>query len=298
MAFKYSPYADGVKPFSIGLSLLDTARWIEPDERLAAELAEKERLLNEERERVVVAEAETYAGQAEVRDALVEHLLADHRRIYQRCGGETGREIEITPAERRICLDDDLPLVAAARLVQDDLCLMHRGPEGWRLVAAVLTAPSSWSLVEHFRKPMHQIHAAVPGFADTMAAKVERIFDHLPVDKPVWRLNWSLYDDDVLFHPETKRKARRWSGPDGRFGDQAFVRVERQTLRRMPVSGDILFTIRVYVDPVAAFRTHPDGARLAAGLAERLASLDQAQLRYKNLLADRDRIIEALAEIQ
>jgi hypothetical protein len=293
-SFKYRPYSDGVKPFSIGLALLDPARWIEPDERLVAELGEKERLLAEARDRVVVAEAETLTAQGEVRDALVSHLSTAHPDLYRR----RGDEVEIVPAGRRVALKHDLPLVAAARLVQDDLCLMRRGAEGWRLAAAVLTAPSAWSLLEQFGRPMGDIHTAVPGYAETMAAKVERIFDHLAADKPLWRLNWSLYDDDVLFHPETKHTARRWSGPDGRFGEQAFVRVERQTLRRMPVSGDILFTIRVYVDPVAAFRTHPEGARLAAGLAESLAGLDEAQLRYKNLLADREKIIEALAEIR
>ena len=298
MAFKYTPYASGVKPFSIGLALLDPAHWFEPDERLTVELADKERLLVEERARVIAAEPETHPGQAEVRDAIVHHLVTVHPHLYRQHDAKTGREIEIIPAGRRIPLDDDLPLVAAARLVQDDLCLMRQGPTGWRLAAAVLTAPSAWSLAEHFGKPLNIIHTAVPGFAETMAAKIERIFDHLQTDKPVWRMNWSLYDDDVLFHPETKRTARRWSGPDGRFGEQAFVRVERQTLRRMPVSGDILFTIRVYVDPVAAFRSHPDGAHLATSLAECLAGLDPDQLRYKNLLADRDRIITALAGIQ
>lgn len=297
MAFTYRPYADGAKPFSIGLGLLDAARWIEPDERLAAELDQKERLLVEARERVVAAEPETRQAQAEVRDALVAHLLDAYPHIYRVPSGQGDREIEITPAARRVGLDDDLPLVAAARLIQDDLCLMRHGAAGWRLAAAVLTAPSSWALAEHFGKPLGDIHASVPGFTETMLAKVERIFDHLPVDKPVWRLNWSLYDDDVLFHPETK-PGRRWSGSDGRLGESIFVRVERQTLRRMPVSGDILFTIRVYVDPVAAFRTHPDGARLAAGLADRLSGLDEDQLRYKNLLADRDTILAALAKIQ
>lgn len=294
--FKYRPYADGVKPFSIGLSLLDPAHWSEPDEHLAAELAIRERLLSEARERVVAAEDGTAQAQAEVRDGLVAHLLGDHPHLYRRCGGERSDEIEIPSAARHIRLGDDLPLVAAARLVQDDLCLMRRGPSGWRLAAAVLTAPSSWSLAEYFGRPLGEIHAKVPGFAETMAAKVERIFDHLPTDKPVWRLNWSIYDDDALFQPERGTKGWRWSGPDGCSSEQMFVRVERQTLRRMPISGDILFTIRVHVDPVSAFRTHPDGARLAAGLARQLAGLDEAQLRYKNLLADRDRIIAALSK--
>jgi hypothetical protein len=296
VTFAYKPYATGVPPFSIGLNLLDPDRWIEPDERLAAELAIKERLLRSQRDRVVSIEAETRASQIEIREALTAHLLTAYPNIYQRC--TDGTSINIVPAGRCVDLDDDHPLVAAARLVQDDLCIMRRDAGGWRLAAAVLTAPSSWSLAEHFSKPLGEIHAAVPGFTGSMAARVDRIFDHLPADKPVWRSNWSLYDDDTLFHPESKHGVRRWSGSDGCLSEHVYVRVERQTLRRMPLSQDILFTIRVYVDPILALRKHPDGHRLADHLAKQLAALTDAQLRYKNLCDDRDRILELLADIQ
>ena len=48
-----------------------------------------------------------------------------------------------------------------------------------------------------------------------------------------------------------------------RVAAHAFIRVERQTLRKLPVSGDILFTIRIYLDPMAVLRSHPDRAALA-----------------------------------
>ena len=53
-------------------------------------------------------------------------------------------------------------------------------------------------------------------------------------------------------------------GVRSRFGDveaaaRAFIRVERQTLRKLPVTGDILFTIRIHLDPMAALR-EPSGA--------------------------------------
>lgn len=293
MSLTYAPYASGHVPFSIGLAPLDPARWIEPDERLAAELAAKEHLLATERDRVVRVEPGTEASQVEVRDALAQYLTQTHATLYRR----TGDAIDIAPARRRVDLGADLPLVAAARLVQDDVCLMRRDAGGWRLAAAVLAAPSAWSLAEKFGQSLDGIHERVPGYAGQMANRMARIFDNLRPGKPVWRLNWSLYDDDVLFHPEAKSMPRRWSGPGGEFGEQAYIRVERQTLRKMPASGDILFTIRVYVDPVAAFRTHPDGRRLASALAERLAGLAEGQVRYKNLFADRERILAALRDM-
>ena len=56
--------------------------------------------------------------------------------------------------------------------------------------------------------------------------------------------------------------------PSG-FGDvdlnaAAFIRVERQTLRKLPQSGDILFTIQIYLDPLGMIACHA-GAPAAGG---------------------------------
>jgi hypothetical protein len=108
------------------------------------------------------------------------------------------------------------------------------------------------------------------------------------------RWNWSLYGDDRLYHPDV-------SGPDRpRFGtDMAniFLRVERQTLRLLPDSGDILFTIRIHVDPLATLEAQPEAIRIAAALADQLMALDPAQLDYKGLTLERDRLVERLGRV-
>jgi hypothetical protein len=116
----------------------------------------------------------------------------------------------------------------------------------------------------------------------------------MKTDLPTTRLNWSLYADGDLHHPAPKSRPRDWF-EHSEAG--AFVRVERQTLRRLPISGDVLFTIGVHVDPVAAFRSHPDGARLAAALRDDIMRLDEEQLAYKALTPARDRMVAALGEI-
>lgn len=52
------------------------------------------------------------------------------------------------------------------------------------------------------------------------------------------------------------------------LGEQPFIRVERQTPGRLPVSGDVLFTIRIHADRMPELARHPDGAVLANGLRE------------------------------
>jgi hypothetical protein len=295
VSLAHAPYADGHKPFAIGLAPLDLADWIEPDERLSADLAEKDRLFAERRAIVFAAEPDTVEAQQEVLELLVSHLT---ERFPQTWRAEPDGTVTVAGG-RRVdpAADPDAPLLAAARLVQEDLVLMRRGPDGWRLAAAALCFPSAWSLTEKFGASLDGLHGNVPGYAGAMGARMARIFDSLRLEHPVWRLNWSIYPDDRLHHPESKEQPRAWFGSADDLAAAAFVRVERQTLRRLPASGDILFTIRIHVDPMRAFRSHPDGARMATGLRDRLLALDTAQLAYKGLTAHRDRLAEALERI-
>lgn len=293
-AFQHTPYDGSHRPFSIGLAPLDLAAWIEPDDRLVPQLAEKERLFRDAPETVFAAEPGTEAMQREVLDLLSAHLAERFPAIWR----PRGEGMEIVPAGRTVALDAAPPLLAAARLVQEDLVLMGRDERGWRLVAAALCFPSSWSLREKFGGTLDEIHAPVPGYESQLGARMRRIFDNLRLEVPVWRVNWSIYPDDTLHHPESKEKPRSWFGSVSDVEAASFVRVERQTLRRLPRHAEhVLFTVRVHVDPVTAFRQHPDGAELAAGLRRQLLALDADQLAYKGLTQHRDHLAAALATI-
>ncbi|MFT4076297.1 MAG: DUF3445 domain-containing protein [Asticcacaulis sp.] len=288
----HTPYDGSHKLFTIGVKPLDPAEWIDVDDRLLSYLDEKDRLAERVPDKIFVAEPGTEAAQGEVLTLLADHLPERFPDIYQRLGPQ----IDILSAFRRVRLDTPYPpLLVAGGLVQEDLVLMRRGQNGWRLAAAHLCFPSSWRLHEKFGKALQEIHAPVPDFGrDTRNANViERMFDNLRPEQPVMRWNWSLHADDVLHHPHS---AGQW-----RFGDEKidslYFRLERQTLRRLPESGDILFTIRIYLDPLAAMEAQPNAAELAQALISQLQAYTPAQLDYKGLTLERDRLIARLGEI-
>ena len=200
----------------------------------------------------------------------------------------------------------EMPALEAASLhVQEDLVLMRRSDAGWRLVAGALCFPSSWTLAEKFGRPLHEIHEPVPGFGPETrtAGLIDRIFDNLAPELPVERLNWSIQSGGALYHPlSSGGRVGRSAAAQSRFpgGDpagHAFVRVERQTLRKLPACGDILFTIGIHLDPLVALRGHPDRRRLAAAFAAQLSALDADQIAYKGLGADRDGLVELLGAL-
>lgn len=296
----HTPYDGSSKLFSIGLKPLDPADWIEVDDHLLPYLAEKRRLYAEIPERVFVEEDGTRDAQREVLDLLGAYLPGRFPRTHRR----TDAGIEVMGAVNRPALPsglDGAPLVAASLLVQEDLILMRRNDSGWRLVAGSLCFPSSWSLLEKFGKPLQQIHEPVPGFGPGTrpAELINRMFDGLQ-GQAVERFNWSIQADNALYHPLSnveridRATSRPTRFPDGDVRAHAFIRVERQTLRKLPSSRDILFTIRIHLDPLAVLERHPDRATLAVSFAAQLEGLDLAQLDYKGLTSDRDRLIAVL----
>ncbi|CDM59184.1 MULTISPECIES: heme-dependent oxidative N-demethylase family protein [Rhizobium] len=265
----YTPYDGSARPFTIGLMPLDLARWIEPDGDWGRYTGEKRRLIESHRDEIFVAKKETAEAQQEVFDLLQVHLSECHPELAHNIADAADRD---APA-----------LLRAGLLVQDDLVIMRREEDGWHLVAGFVAFPSSWSLKEKFGRPMQAIHADVPGFGEGTrnAALITRIFDNLQVSQPVERLNWSVNVTDDLFLPLSKHRRPPSSEPFTLA--ERFARVERQTLRRLPASGDILFTIRVYVDPIAAIAHHPNAGKLAASFAAQLDGLDEQQAAYKGL---------------
>ncbi|RWX66331.1 DUF3445 domain-containing protein [Mesorhizobium sp. M4B.F.Ca.ET.089.01.1.1] len=299
----HTPYDGSSKPFTIGLKPLGLDQWLDVDENLPAHLAEKRRLYAEIPEEVFVEEDGTREAQQEVLDLIVAYLAAKHPGTHR--GISAG--VEVIGAESGggpTAALREAPLVKASLLVQEDLILMRRDESGWRLAAGSLCFPSSWSLTEKFGKPLQRIHAPVPGFGPGTrpADLINRMFDGLQ-GQAVERYNWSIQAGDALYHPlsNLQRIDRATNRPsrfhDGDVDAHAFIRVERQTLRKLPVSRDILFTIRIHLDPLKVLARHPDRATLAASFAAQLEALDEAQLDYKGLTSDRNRLVAFLADM-
>ncbi len=292
----YTPYDGTSKPFNIGVRPLDIKDWIEVDANLAAYLEEKAQHYLNDRHQVIVSEENSVKAQSEILHLLSEHVCERYPEIYRK----TKSGIDILDGQFHVALDDQTlpPLAIAAKLVQEDLVLMSASPGGWRLVAASLCFPSAWNLLEKFGHPLHKVHAPVPGFGtgSRNASVIDRMFDNLRPEQSVMRWNWSLHEDGQLYHPTSH------SGSESRFGDgdiggHVFLRVERQTLRKLPTSGDILFTVRIYLDPLEVLSTIPDGAKLALAIDEQLSQFSAEQENYKGLVGERARLSARLKHI-
>lgn len=144
-------------------------------------------------------------------------------------------------------------LEAAARSVWEDLCLLTRDAEGqpWRLTGAAVAFPTDWRLAEKMGRPLLEVHAPIDGYAEQLSEAVDRFMDGLVAGPIFGRTNaFVVASDDLRYLPGTDPLARFAHVTADNAGETLYVRCERETLRRLPDSGAILFTIGVYRVPL------------------------------------------------
>ena len=277
----YEPYQPGAYRLALGLTPLDLHDWIEPDARMAIELAEKERLLCERPDDVFIVLPEAANSSAEVLDLLISYLPERFPTLYRRVGDQI--ENRVTRQRWHVTQHGLHPLDLAGRLVQEDLCLMQLAAETdqYRLVGASVCFPTRWRLAEKMGQSLGNIHLPVPDYEAQLDSTMDRLFARLKVDRPVWRLNWSLLDNPALFQPRGHGQHEHNAAITAdNAGDRLWLRMERQTLRRLPLTGDILFTIRIYVQALRDVAANPERA---AHLAAAMRALPPNMRGYKSL---------------
>jgi dimethylamine monooxygenase subunit A len=279
-------FLDGPYRLAMGLHALAPEDWLEPGADEAQQMAERRRLLAERPAEVLAALPESAAACRELYALVCEHLARRYPERWQQAGAAlvdqaSGERFAADPAE---------PLATLGRMVQEDFCLMQKGPAGYRLTAAVLCFPTHWRLADKLGRPLDVIHIPVPDFEARLARPVDRFFVALQALRPVWRVNWSIVDTPELFRPPELRRRRRTIDP-ARAGEQLWLRVERQTLRRLAGCGDVVFGIRNHVQPLAEVTEAP---AVAQALALRLREMPAEMADYKGLTTIRAPLLDYL----
>jgi len=224
--------------------------------------------------------------------ALRRRLLAEQRDVVFDCAAtadDAAQEVlELVSAWLRerglpVPLFDDHPLAVAGMLLPDDLCLMIPRHGDWWFEGASLCFPSIWRLSDKFARPTTEVHSTVAHYREVLAEKVDRYFTGMPEDRLVRRRNLSVKPWPLLHVPTTKPQQPVGQLIPDATGAPFWLRTERQTLRRLPRTGAILFTIKVQIAPASVLRQRPD---IAIRMAAMYRSFDTAMDDYKAAIND------------
>ena len=124
-------------------------------------------------------------------------------------------------------------------LIPEDILILVPESENYILRSAAVFSPSNWDLKSKINKSLDIIHEPVPGYEKILSTKVNSFFNRLPASRIFERFNWSIYPSKKLFfHPRYPELINET--------DELFLRVERQTFRKLNDASATMFTIGVH----------------------------------------------------
>ncbi len=190
------------------------------------------------------------------------------------------------------------PLDWIGRQVPEDLILLSHTDLGRAVcLAGQLCFAAAWSLRKKIGQPFLEVHAQVPGFAESIGQASDSMMSRLKPGRPTWRLNWGIAATDRLnLSPATSSEwLPEWDKVTAQnAGQRCWWRVERQTMSRFARSKCTLFTIRTYLTRLDEVAADPHRRQMMLGV---LHTMPEPTRRYKRLDAIAESIIEYLTNL-
>ncbi|KAL1988792.1 hypothetical protein VTN96DRAFT_7676 [Rasamsonia emersonii] len=294
----YRPFRYGPKYYvTMGLRSMKWDEWIELDNHYPRFHADKARRIKERGHKCCKTAPEAMDAAIELLEELCSYLPARYPSMFRKT--DVGIDNLFTGESFNIVqrpLPED-PMITSARLIQDDLALMIEKEDGqYYLLAGAILLAGFWRLEDKFGMPLSEIHTSgdVPQFKEKLEKGMINFFRRLRPEEPVLRNNYFIQVDDNLawshsIGPEDSPDVSWNTAEKNRAIEHHYFRSERQSLRRLPRSGAIVFTIRTYFEPITAIAEEP---YVPGRLASAIRSWGEDVSRYKG----REKYEEVLLE--
>ena len=262
----------------------------------AYELGLKRNAFETRHSAVFVAEERSLAAQTECLELFLDYLPKRYPELYvlEGLGEAQTITVVLTGETHRVADYRARPLELCGRIAQEDLVLMRGADEpssdpvgDQHVMTAAAVVFSFAALDEKLSAPLRVIHAPVPGFEKDMAKLLNRTFNAIDPKEPLWRNNWGIFDSGSLEPsygtPELLAALENPKPPQERW-----LKVEYETLRRLPKSNNILFTIKGFASPLSELATVPGGA---ACLITSLEGMSQPMRGYKGVASPDQQVL-------
>lgn len=256
----YRPFRHGPYHITMGLRNMNWDEWIELDKHYLKFHADKAKRILDRGPKCSRTDPSAFDGAVELLEELCGYLPERYPSLFKRTlvGMDnllTGESFNIV--ERPLVED---PMQMAGRMVQDDLAIMFEREDGqYYLLAGSILLAGFWRLEDKFGMPLSEIHTSgdVPGFKEKLEKGMMNFFRRVQPNGPVQRNNYFIQVDDELSWSSSIGPEDGEPGSVGWFTAEKnkaishhYFRSERQTLRRLPRSGGVVFTIRTYFHPI------------------------------------------------
>jgi len=270
----YRPYRWASADFQLGLRPITPESWILIGADHAEIMRQKRDRLNRFRPYYYRTLTESLPAQRELRDRVTTHLVTDHPESFQRLGSLvrsviTGQTLDLN--------DDSVePLLQLSCMIEEDFMLLDEDGGIPRITAAANAYSSSGRLVASVGHDMAWTHALVPQLTQKLGTRINRVIGSVHAATPCERFNWQLTPMASVFFPHSDPHAANAAAMQhisaelrrdpGRAGELLWIRVERQTLSRLPDSNATAFSLHTYSDPLSSIRSDLESLRAIRAL--------------------------------
>jgi dimethylamine monooxygenase subunit A len=280
----FRPYRWAAPEFQVGLQPITSDSWLIFDENYADFMRTKRLHLSLQTERYYKTSTTSLPAQRELREHVVGHLLAEHADLFDASAGA----LTFKPDGHSWNLKDASiePLWQLSDFVQEDFMLLEEIDGRQTITAASNAYSSSGRLVAAVGRDIRWAHEPVPNLTTLHGSRIDRILASVHENTLCARYNWQLTPVASVFYPPDPHAANRaalesvcaqLSEDPSLAPSLLYLRVERQTLRRLPVTRAVAFSIHTSSDPLASLANDPAAQSALLAL---LRSYSNERLKY------------------
>jgi hypothetical protein len=291
----FRPYRWATVDFQLGLRPIKPAQWmlLEPD--YPAIMREKRARMADFPELYYRTLPCSFAAQQELRARVVAHLATDYPQQFRHSGSTL--QCLIDGAQHDLGDESIEPLRQMSCFIEEDFMLIEEIEGAQKITAASNAYSSSGRLVASVGKNVAWAHEPVPQLTSKLGPRIDRMIGSIHTDTPCERFNWQLTPLSTKFFPHNAHDANAVAmrqirdalrlNPE-RAEELLWIRVERQTLSRLPESRAVAFTLHTYSDPLASLKGDAESLRAILGL---MRTYSDARLEYSEMNYIRDSVI-------
>lgn len=238
------------------LTKMETDWWLEVDKDYCAKIAERKGLYQKYGKLVLDYQPGSELACKELMEMALQFYCARYPKHFQLSNDNTVFHNKLLNTSTIIA--NFHPLVVIMNNIAEDFALVLRSEADGQYYfrAGCICSSLGWNVSTKIGKSLFAIHAGiVPDYEEKMAFSMDRFFTKMPTSSPIQRGSWSLEAGAPLFMPPgDPHEASRAVQAEALRADEVTLRVDWQTLRRLPLSGAVVFNFKALFTPLAEFR--------------------------------------------
>ncbi|KAH6652264.1 hypothetical protein BKA67DRAFT_626947 [Truncatella angustata] len=230
--------------------------WIELEQNYSRRMQQRLELWKEHGERVLFEAPGSELAARELMEMVVQFLTIRYPQYFQL--EDDNKILRNRLLETATVIGSMTPLEVLMRNVPEDFTVMLRSEEdgNYYLRAATVCSSVGWNIGLHKNKVLRRIHDNVPHW-EKMAFSVDRYFTKQACDAPIQRGSWGIEDWEAFFCPEDVPRSKFDRDPSSCAIEDLQLRCDWQTVRRLPMSGAMIFNFKAVFTPLAELAREP-----------------------------------------